>query len=161
MAAFAPRAPLGHAERIAFIASVFGIRAEVMLAQQLHETGWYEFPGCGSTVFSGCADFNNYAGIKNTETTAIARFDSPLLGCIGQAAHLAWYAVPNHVNALCGQPWDPRHFGAAHRAIAPNVIDLGGFGRWAPSPTYGDKVLAKMTAIVAFDALRSALLRYP
>jgi hypothetical protein len=161
IAAFAPLAPPGHAERIAFVAATFGIRAEVILAQQLHETGLYAYGGCGTSVFSGCPEFNNYAGIKNTETTAIAKFESPFLGCIAQAAHLAWYAVPKHVNALCGQPWDPRHFGAEHRATSPEIATLGGSGRWAPSPEYGEKVLAKMEAILTFDGRRRVQFAYP
>jgi hypothetical protein len=148
----------GHAERLLFIATVFGIRGEVMLAQEVHETGWYTFPGCGRDAFGGCAEFNNYAGLKTPDGSAIARFDSPFLGVLGHAAHLAWYVFPKHVNAFCGPAYDPRHLGTGHRDSVVNVADLGGPGRWAPSIEYGNRVQARLDHLMAFEARRVAYL---
>lgn len=159
-------APRGHASRLALVADIFGIRAEVLLAQQIHETHYYDFPLCGQTPFNGCPEFNNYCGIKTSDSTAIAKFGTPLLGCIAQAVHLLWYAVPDHVNAFCSQAFDPRHFGTMHKNNCMTVADLS--GKWAPSVTdpakgtigYGDRVEMKIADILAFDQRRRELLAF-
>lgn len=175
LACRAPRAPQGHASVIYAVANLFGVRAEVILAQQAHETGYYTFPLCGSTPFNGCAEFFNYAGIKTTDSSAIAKFESPFMGTVGQAAHLCWYATEQHVNALCSSVFDPRHFvtGSAgaplvHRNVCKTVSELGGPGRWAPAITdpnatpptvgYGDRIEMKIADILAFDASRLSML---
>jgi len=141
-----PSAPPGIAEAIWAASLELGIRAEVILAQQIKETGHYKYPHCGETVFNGCPDFNNFCGIKTADSSAIAKFPTMLEGCVGQAAHLRAYSAPDHMGPHCAKPFDPRHFDP-HKNNAPNVEDLG--GKWNSSADYGTSMLPTIAAILA------------
>ncbi len=141
--------PAGIAAAIWNAAGEFGVRAEVMLAQQLKETNRYRYGGA-DPVFSATAAFNNFAGIKTTDATATAKFATVELGCVAQAAHLRWYGAPDHRGPRCAQPFDPRHFGTTHKNTAPNVNDLG--GKWSPSADYGSSMQPTIAAIIATAA---------
>lgn len=156
LAAHEPAAPNGHAFRLSWVARLFLIRAEVLLAQEIHETGHFLFPGCGTSTFSGCPQFFNYCGLKNRDGSAIAAFASPDLGVIAQAAHLADYAYTGHMTPLCSSAFDPRHRDP-HRANVLTVEDLGGPGRWAPSLSYGLAVARNVEAIIEFDTARKRM----
>ena len=151
MAHTCPDAPARQAVYIYAIAEAFGLRAEVVLAQQIHETGWYKYPGT-DPVYSPDASYNNFCGLKTTDTKATARFGTPLEGVIAQVVHLAWYCYPDHTNDLCSSEFDPRHFGPLHRNTVNTVEDLG--GKWAPSLLYGQKIRDKTLKILDYEEVR-------
>lgn len=143
------RAPAGIGRLYAELGRSYQVRADVLLAQAMHETGRFAYGG-SDPVFSADPTFNNFAGIKTTDGKATAKFRTVTLGVKAHAAHLAWYAHPDHVNPDCSQTYDPRHFGPGHRNNVRTVRDLG--GKWAPSSEYGRGVarhLAEIRSIVA------------
>lgn len=143
------RAPAGLGAMYAQLAAGFKIRADVALAQAMHETGRFRFDGT-DPIFSAKLESNNWCGIKTRDGKATARFPSLERGVLAHLAHLAWYAHPDHVNADCSEAVDPRHFGPTHKNNVRVIHDLG--GKWAPSPDYGKGVarhLAEIRARVA------------
>lgn len=143
------RAPAGVGRLYAEIGRLANVRADVLVAQAMHETGRFAYGG-SDPVFSADPTFHNFAGIKTTDGTATARFRTPTLGVKAHAYHLAWYAHPGHVNPDCSPAFDPRHFGPEHRNNVRTIADLG--AKWAPSPEYGRGVarhLAEIRALLA------------
>jgi hypothetical protein len=133
----------------------FGIRADMAWAQMIHETGYGQYGG------DVAPEQNNMAGIGATGGIPGHSFQTAELGVVAQYVHLAWYIYPEHVSdpycLLVQQPvggpitvpGDPRHFvqpdGAVHRGNVRTVQDLS--GKWAPGPTYGDKIKEYADAI--------------
>jgi N-acetylmuramoyl-L-alanine amidase len=119
----------------------FSIRADIAWAQMVHETGFLTFGGIVPP------DANNFAGIgatgaKNPDGTYMFnRFATPELGVIAHYARLAWYVYPDHVNEYCSPQFDPRRaiLGNRHGYRGHNLGTLN--RRWAPSPTYTDKII--------------------
>lgn len=138
------RAPAGIGSLYAQLGAAFRIRADVAVAQAMHETGRFRFDGT-DPVFSARAEWNNWCGLKTTAGDATARFETPAKGVLAHIAHLAWYAHPDHVHADCSQASDPRHFGPGHRNNVRVIGDLG--GKWAPSPDYGRGVARHLAEI--------------
>ena len=118
-----------------------GVRAEVVFAQAMHETGWLQF---GNDVK---ADQCNFAGIGATGGGEPGnRFKDVREGLLAQTQHLKAYASTDDLVNDCV---DPR-FGYITRGCAPTVEELG--GHWAPSSLYGDKVKSLMDILLATDA---------
>lgn len=138
------RAPAGIGALYAQLASTLKIRADVALAQAMHETGRFRFDG-SDPQFSAKPEWNNWCGIKTTAGDATARFPSVMKGVLAHLAHLAWYAHPDHVNADCSTSNDPRHFGPGHRNSVRTIHELG--GKWAPSADYGKGVARHLAEI--------------
>ncbi|MBT9174005.1 MAG: hypothetical protein DDT21_02416 [Syntrophomonadaceae bacterium] len=142
------RAPAGIGWLYAELGARVGVRADVLVAQAMHETGRFAYGG-GDPIFSADPSFHNFAGIKTTDGTATARFSDARAGVTAHAHHAAWYVHPDHVDG-CSMATDPRHFGSGHPANVRVIDDLG--GKWAPSPEYGRGVarhLAEIRARVA------------
>ena len=129
------------------------IRADVALAQAIHETGRFTFTGTAKP------DWNNYAGVGVTSSTAVQKFPDMLAGVKAHLYHLRWYDAPDHGGLTdCSIDVDPRHdayapAGAprgsgAHANNAHVVRELG--GRWAPSTEYGLKVAGILDELNAF-----------
>ncbi len=122
------------------LAPLLGVRPEVAYAQACHETGFGRF---GRAV---TREHHNYCGLKVTAPTgaddnpdAHARFPTPEVGVLAHLEHLALYAAaPGFPRAT---PVDPRHFGFL-LGHAPTLEDLS--GRWAPSPTYHENIVAML-----------------
>jgi len=119
-------------------ANAEGLRAEVVFAQAMHETGWLRFGG--DVKPEQC----NFAGIGATGGVPGHSFESVRIGLRAQVQHLKAYASTASLNQECV---DPR-FHLVTRGIAPLVEDLG--GRWAVDAGYGTRLVAQM------DALRQA-----
>lgn len=146
--ALAPAAPPEYPVMLSLVAAEFGVRAEVMLAQAIKETGRFLYGG-PDAIFSADASYRNFAGIKTTDGKATARFATVELGLVAQAAHLAWYATGEHVGPRCAKLYDPRHFGTSHNGSSADVRTLG--GRWAPSLDYGTTIVTRIAEILRFD----------
>ncbi len=120
-----------------------GVRAEVVFAQMMLETGWLGFPGvCDPGQF-------NFAGIGATGGDNPGNsFSSIAEGILAQVQHLKAYASTEPLNNTCV---DPR-FQYVERGIAPIVAWLGakenpnGTG-WATGAGYGDKIIRVMNQI--------------
>ncbi len=118
-------------------ANAEGVRAEIVFAQAMKETGWLGFGGqvkpeqcnfCGLGALDGGAagaDFSSYGK------------DGVRMGLRAQVQHLKAYASTDALKNKCV---DPR-FDYVKRGSATNVKGLT--GKWATSPTYGDD-LTKM-----------------
>ena len=115
---------------------LFNLRADIVWAQMIHETGFLEYTGDVGP------DQNNFAGIGATGGGVIGNsFASEELGVIAHYSHLAWYYYPEHINEYCNNQYDPRHFGTTHYKYTGDA-SLGHLnGRWAPGNTYTDKII--------------------
>ena len=107
-----------------------GVKAEILFAQAMLETGWLKFGG--SVKASQC----NFGGIGAVNATAGgASFDDVRTGLRAQVQHLKAYASTEPLKNACV---DPR-FEKVERGVAPCVEDLN--GRWAvPGDGYGQRV---------------------
>ena len=114
-------------------AQIEGVRAEVLFAQAMYETGWLQFGG--SVKASQC----NFGGLGAVDSqTGGAIFPDVKTGLLAQAQHLKAYASTNSLNAQCV---DPRFSLVSPRGIAPCLEDLN--GRWAvPGVGYGERIAA-------------------
>ena len=93
-----------------------GVRAEVVFAQAMHETGWLQFGGDVS------AEQCNFAGIGATGGVPGNSFADVREGLRAQVQHLKAYASTESLIQECV---DPR-FKYVTRGCAPTVEELGG-----------------------------------
>ena len=116
-------------------ANAEGVKAEILFAQAMHETGWLQFGG------SVKAEQCNFGGIGAVNATAGgASFGDVRSGLRAQVQHLKAYASKEPLNNLC---IDPR-FEKVERGVAPCVEDLN--GRWAvPGDGYGQRISSLAT----------------
>ncbi|MBE6464355.1 MAG: hypothetical protein E7003_03405 [Eggerthellaceae bacterium] len=120
-----------------------GVRAEVVFAQAMHETGWLQFGGDVN------ADQCNFAGIGATGGGNPGNSfndwgtDSVRKGLRAQVQHLKAYASTDDLVNECV---DPR-FNYVTRGCAPTLEDLG--GRWAVGSTYGDRLREQVEYLLA------------
>lgn len=124
-------------------ASTEGVRAEVVFAQAMLETGWLKFGGdvkaeqcnfCGLGATGGGvggASFNTYGT------------DSVRMGLRAQVQHLKAYASSDN---LVNEKVDPR-FTYVTRGCAPRVDDLA--GKWAADTSYGTKLKKLIDSLLA------------
>lgn len=104
-----------------------GIRADVVICQAIHETGYFQYGGDVKP------EQNNFAGIGAIGGGAAGQgFPDAKTGIRAQVQHLKAYASNEHTTQAIV---DPR-FNLVARAIAPTLEDLG--GRWA-QPGYDVK----------------------
>ena len=111
-------------------ANAEGVKAEILFAQAMYETGWLQFGG------SVKAEQCNFGGIGAVNATAGgASFGDVRSGLRAQVQHLKAYASKEALNNPCV---DPR-FEKVKRGVAPCVEDLN--GRWAvPGDGYGQRI---------------------
>ena len=108
------------------------MRAEVLFAQAMWETGWLQFGG--DVKASQC----NFGGLGATGGGAQgATFANVRTGLRAQVQHLKAYASTASLKNTCV---DPR-FSYVTRGCAPNLEDLN--GKWAvPGDNYGQNIRA-------------------
>ena len=111
-------------------ANAEGVRAEILFAQAMIETGWLQFGG------SVKADQCNFGGIGAINASAAGTsFGSVREGLRAQTQHLKAYACEDSLVNACV---DPR-FSLVKRGIAPCTEDLN--GKWAvPGTGYGQNI---------------------
>lgn len=129
------------------LAPVVGIRAEIAMAQAIHETGWFKFDGTVVTP-----DWHNPCGlgvganpIPNRPNSSDCKFTSWEAGIRAHLGHLLAYFKQDdaHIVGYCDA--DPRHF--PHKKYSNDVRQLN--GRWAvPGPTYGEAIANVVDSIV-------------
>ncbi|WP_165171916.1 N-acetylmuramoyl-L-alanine amidase [Adlercreutzia sp. ZJ242] len=123
-------------------AAAEGVRAEVVFAQSMVETGWLQF---GNQVN---AEQCNFGGLGATDGSAAgANFsehgaDAVRIGLRAQVQHLKAYATTESLKKDCV---DPR-FHLVTRGCAPSVKGLT--SKWATDPTYGDQLTEKVNELL-------------
>lgn len=101
-------------------AAVEGVRADIVIAQAIWETGYFQYGGIVD------ANDNNYAGLGATGAAGVKeKFQTPRLGIRAQVQHLKAYAS---TNSLVLGLVDPR-FKYVTRGSALSVEELS--GKWA------------------------------
>ncbi|MHB1343802.1 MAG: glucosaminidase domain-containing protein [Thermoleophilia bacterium] len=122
-------------------AAEVGLRADVLWAQMLHETG---FGAYGGSVGPGQ---NNYAGIGATGGGAPGvSFASAEAGVMAHVAHMAAYVFTAAPAPWANSTTDPRYDMVAPRGVARVLSDLD--GRWAvPGDGYGVAIENHVRAI--------------
>jgi hypothetical protein len=118
-----------------------GLRADVLWAQMLHETGFGAYGG------SVTASQNNYAGIGATGGgVAGVTFPTAEDGVKAHVAHLAAYVFTDDRASWTNPAVDPRYDSVNPRGIARVLTDLD--GRWAvPGNGYGATIERHVAAI--------------
>ena len=121
-------------------AAAEGVRAEVVFAQMVHETGWLQFTG--RVPASAC----NFAGLGAVDGDANAwnTFPDVRTGLRAQVQHLKAYASTDPLNNECV---DVR-FGLVTRGCAPTVDELS--CRWASGSDYGNALKRYMAALLSY-----------
>lgn len=117
-----------------------GVRAELVFAQAMLETGWLQFGG--DVKPEQC----NFCGLGATGGGVPGwSFSSVRMGLRAQIQHLKAYGS---TEPLVNECIDPR-FKYVTRGVAPDVEDLG--GRWAPSSTYGERVASMAAQLLSIE----------
>jgi hypothetical protein len=118
-----------------------GLRADVLWAQMLVETGFGRY---GGSVLPGQ---NNYAGIGATGGGVPGQsFPNAEAGVKAHVAHMAAYVYTQDVAAWTNTAVDPRYGAVNPRGVARVLSDLD--GRWAvPGTGYGASIERHVAAI--------------
>ena len=120
-------------------ANAEGVRADVVAAQSMLETGWLKF---GGIVQANQYNFAGIGALDGNEAGNAASFESVREGLRAQVQHLKAYASTEPLN---NSQVDPR-FHLVKRGCAPYVEWLGkqenpyGLG-WATGKGYGSKIV--------------------
>lgn len=130
----------------------YGVDPVGVVAQSLHETGNGLFPG-NVRVW-----FQNTCGLKVRDPNTVLQIigasnpDHPLVHAQFASWHVGAEAHVQHLRAYAG--WaveeeyeivDPRYIWVKGKYSLTHFSELN--GKWAPSPTYGDRVELKMQEI--------------
>jgi hypothetical protein len=126
--------PLQLAEYYVRYGAEVKLRADVLWAQMLHETGFGKYGGDVSP------EQNNYAGIGATGGGAPGvTFPTAELGAQAHIAHLVAYVYPTDMASWTNASVDPRYDKVQPRGTARVLSDLD--GRWAvPGLGYGARI---------------------
>lgn len=129
-----------------------GVRPEVGYAQFCLETGFGKFGRAVTREHHNPCGLKipDPAGLSDSDANAHQRFPTWPAGIGAHRDHLALYAgaggfprtyTKTDKTRWTGATWDPRHFPYLHGRSSGGVIDLGGEGKWAPNPDYGQSIL--------------------
>jgi hypothetical protein len=120
-----------------------GLRADLLWAQMIHETGYGMYGG------DVMPEQNNYAGIGATGGGVPGlSFPTAEAGVMAQVAHMVAYVYTDSPVSWADATVDPRFDLVRPRGVASVLADLN--GRWAyPGTTYGQSIEAIVRAINA------------
>lgn len=117
-----------------------GVNLTVALAQMIHETDYLRFTGSVNPIQY------NYAGIGATgPSISGAVFRSMRAGVTAHVQHIKAYASKDRLVL----PLEDPRFHLVERGSALSVLALT--GRWATDPLYGEKIMAHIQALRAYD----------
>ncbi|MGN0262122.1 MAG: glucosaminidase domain-containing protein [Eggerthellaceae bacterium] len=122
---------------VASEAKAEGVRAEVVFAQMMFETGHLNYGGLVDV-----SQFN-YCGLKTSDGAAFQSFPDVRTGIRAHVQHLKAYASTASLANACV---DPR-FNLVTRGIAPTLDGLS--TRWSNESDYGERVYDYLKRIVA------------
>jgi hypothetical protein len=122
-------------------AAEVSLRADVLWAQMIHETGWGKYGGSVS------GHQNNYAGIGATGGSVPGHtFPTAEEGVKGHVAHMVAYAYHLDMASWTNSQVDPRYDMVQPRGLAKVLSDLD--GRWAvPGVGYGERIERHVRAL--------------
>lgn len=115
-----------------------GVRADVVFAQMMYETGHLNYGGQVKV------EQFNYCGLKNAAGTGFQSFANVRTGIRAHVQHLKAYASTASLNKACV---DPR-FKYVTRGVAPTLDGLS--GRWSGESDYGDCVYERLKSILSY-----------
>ncbi|HLA81440.1 MAG TPA: glucosaminidase domain-containing protein [Thermoleophilia bacterium] len=120
-----------------------GLRADLLWAQMIHETGYGMYGG------AAVPEQNNYAGIGTTGGGEPGlSFPTADAGVMAHVAHMVAYVYTSSPVPWANASTDPRFDLVSPRGAAAVLTDLN--GRWAvPGTTYGEAIEAIARAINA------------
>ncbi len=119
------------------------VRAEVLFAQVMLETGWLRFNGA---VEAWQCNFGGLGAVDSNPTDANT-FPDVSTGLRAQVQHLRAYADPNVTESTLHNPCvDVRFHLVTPKGKAPLVERLGK-GNWATDPYYANKLLDIINAL--------------
>jgi hypothetical protein len=120
-----------------------GLRADLLWAQMIHETGYGMYGG------DVLPEQNNFAGIAATGGGEPGvSFPTAEAGVIAHVAHMVAYVYPSSPVSWANATTDPRFDFVTPRGAVAVLADLN--GRWAvPGATYGQSIEAIARAINA------------
>lgn len=124
-------------------AAAEGVRAEVVFAQAMTETGWLQFGGdvkASQCNFCGPGATGN--GVPGEDFSSKGE-DAVRTGIRAQVQHLKAYASKDKLKNSCV---DPRFDKVSPRGCAPTVKGLT--GTWATSQTYGDDLTKRINELL-------------
>jgi hypothetical protein len=118
-----------------------GLRADILWAQMLHETGFGRYGGDVGP------EQNNFAGIGAVGGGAAGyTFPTAEAGVMAHIAHMAAYVFPTDPAPWTNSTVDPRYDAVSPRGVARTLSDLD--GRWAvPGDGYGAAIEQHVRAI--------------
>lgn len=121
-----------------------GLRADLLWAQMIHETGYGTYGGCVTP------EQNNYAGIGATGGGEPGLwFSTAEAGVLAHIAHMVAYVYESSPVEWANASTDPRFDFVNPRGVATVLADLN--GRWAvPGTTYGQRIEEIGRAINAY-----------
>ena len=121
-----------------------GLRADLLWAQMIHETGYGTYGGCVTP------DQNNYAGIGATGGGEPGwSFSTAEAGVLAHIAHMVAYVYESSPVEWANASTDPRFDFVNPRGVAVVLADLN--GRWAvPGTTYGERIEEIVRAINSY-----------
>ncbi len=144
-----------------------GVRGDMAFAQSVVETGYFGF--VGSIVKP---QNYNYAGMGACDSCNSGRqFSSPRAGVRAQIQHLRNFADPTSRAANLANPpsleWYGRRSDGSFdpalaitnydrffaKGTAPTWNQMGGPGKWASAPNYGDVILQTYNRMLVFNGL--------
>ena len=124
-------------------AAVEGVRAEVVFAQAMHETGWLQFGGDVSVGQCNFAGIGATGGGNPGNSFNDWGENSVRKGLRAQVQHLKAYASADGLN---NETVDPRYNLVNPHGCAPTVKALS--GRWASSSAYGEALIGQIAALL-------------
>ena len=118
-----------------------GVRAEVVFAQAMHETGWLQFGGDVKANQCNFAGIGATGGVRGNSFNSYGS-NSVRMGLRAQVQHLKAYGSTASLKNKC---IDPR-FKYVTRGCAKSVYDLG--GKWATSADYGTALVNQINILL-------------
>jgi len=115
------------------------VNPAIAYAQAAKETGFGRFGGVIDESYKNPCGLKIPTGGGDTDPNAHQKFKTWDEGVQAHLDHLALYAGAKGYPKDKDKTYDPRHF-TTIKGRSTTVNSLGGEGKWAPSPTYGEEV---------------------
>jgi N-acetylmuramoyl-L-alanine amidase len=117
-----------------------GVRADIVFAQAMHETGWLQFGGDVDV-----SQFN-FAGLGATGGVPGNSFPDVATGLMAQIQHLKGYATSTPLSTTCVDPRYSILKSAGLIGSAPTVEELS--MKWAASSSYGSAIITILDSML-------------
>jgi hypothetical protein len=123
-------------------AAAEGVRADVVFCQAMLETGYLQYTGQVSVKQL------NFCGLKTTDGSTFASFNSVREGVRAHVQHLKCYASTDSLNNPCVDPRFDNVVSMYGRGSAPSVEMLS--EKWASGASYGTDLMNFINGLIEF-----------